>query len=387
MRRNRLFELAYEGVDPMRTVGRATGFRGVPPLRPRDQRAFSLVELLVAIAIIGALVALLLPAVQSAREAARRTQCASNLRQIGIGLQNYHDARKVFPPAYVGSTRQNGSAFGVTYPDGNGNGPSGFAWGALLLPFVEEANLFGQINFRAPCWAPENAFAAQTKVSVYLCPSASGGNDGFSVDRYVGDPWGPELIPVGSNPYRPPVRLAHCHYVTSAGCHQPWGREIVFDNFDLPELVTSGGAAVETLIEGAFYRNSRLSAKSFADGLSCTVFIGEHSSVLSDKTWVGVPPFGVTCPKFPFASDCNSGGALVGAHSGPDAHDRPQVIIHAPNNPVGHTDQMWSEHGDGCNVLFGDGSLRFIQEQIDLYLWVALTTRAGNEVMSADVLQ
>ena len=346
--------------------------------------AFSLVELLVVIAIIGVLVALLLPAVQAARESARRSQCLSNLRQIGIGLHNFHDAKKLFPPAYVGNPYQAGSAYGVSYPDGNGNGPSGFAWGALILPFIEEQNLYDRFNFKVPCWAPENAAAAQTKLSLFLCPSASSVTDGFSVDKYVGVPWDPDLIPVGSNPFNPPVLLAHSHYVTSAGNHQPWGRQVVFDDFDKPELVTGSGPPVLTYIEGAFYRNSHFSAKSFTDGLSNTVFVGEHSSILSDKTWVGVPPYSVSCPKFPFASDCNSGGDLVGVHSGPDAHDRPQVIIHAPNNPVGHTDQMWSEHGGGCNVMFGDGSVRFIEETIDPYLWVALTTRAGGEVMSGE---
>ncbi len=338
-------------------------------------------ELLVVVAIIGVLVAVLLPAVQRARESARRSHCVNNLHQIGVALHLYHDAKRVFPPAYVGNPYQSGAAFGVPYPDGNGNGPSGFAWGALLLPYLEGSSLAALFNFQAPCWAPENAAAAQTQVAVFLCPSASGGSDTFSVDQLVGPAWNPTLIPAGSNPYGPPILLAHSHYVTSAGCHQPWGRDAVYDNFDLPELVSAGGAPVETTIEGAFYRNSHLAARHFTDGLSSTVFIGEHSSVLSDKTWVGVPPGSMTCPKPPFASDCNGGGALVGAHSGPDAHDRPQVIIHAPNNPVGHTDQMWSEHGDGCNVLFGDGSTRFIDDYIDPFVWAALSTRAGKELI------
>ena len=354
-------------------------------IRRRPLHGFTLVELLVVIAITGVLISLLLPAIQAARETARRSQCLGNLRQIGVALLSYHDVKKVFPSAYLGDPNQTGSAFGVNYPDGNGNGPSGFAWGALLLPFIEEQNLHSQFNFNVPCWAPVNAAAAQTKVSVFLCPSASGGDGTFSIDQYVGDPWGPELIPVGSNPFSTPIIFSVCHYITNAGCHQPWGRELAINNFDLPEVVMIDGAPVKTYIEGSFYRNSHLGAKHFTDGLSHTIFLGEHSSYLSDKTWVGVPPFSVSCPKFPFASDCNSGGDLVGVHSGADIHDHPQVIIHAPNNPVGHTDQMWSEHGEGCNVSFGDGSARFIEENIDLDLWVALSTRNGNEMISGEI--
>ncbi len=348
----------------------------------RARSGFTLVELLVVMAVIGLLVGLLLPAVQAAREAARRAKCLNNLKQIGLALHNYHDARHVFPPAYVGDSYTTGSAFGASYPDGNGNGPTGFAWGAFILPFIEEQNLYDRFDFKSPCWAPVNAAPAQIKVPLFLCPSATGGDDVFSVDQYVGDAFGPDLIPVGSNPFSPPILLAHSTYVTSAGCHQPWGRVTAYDNFDQPELVTGNGPPVEASIEGAFYRNSRFSAKHFSDGLSTTVFVGEHSSILSDKTWVGVPPHSVSCPKYPFPSDCNSGGDLVGVHSGPDAHDRPQVIMHAPNNPAAHTDEMWGEHGDtGCNVLFGDGSVHFIVAEIDPFLWTNFTTRSGGDVI------
>ncbi len=219
-------------------------------------------------------------------------------------------------------------------------------------------------------------------MSTFLCPSASGGSDGFLLDRGQGNAWDPTL---SSTPFGPELRFAHSHYVTNAGIHQPWGRVTNFTDFKQLEMVTAGGLTTPAAIDGPFYRNARLRIKDVTDGLSKTVFLGEHSSILSNKTWVGVVPFAVTCPKDPFPSACNSGGALVAAHSGPDTHDRPQVIIHAPNDPFGHTDEMYAEHASGANVLLGDGSVHFIEEGINPFVWVALSTRNVGEMISEDL--
>jgi len=343
--------------------------------------AFTLIELLVVIAIIGVLVALLLPAVQAARESARRSHCSNNLRQIGVAVQNFHDGKQFYPPAYVGDPTVTGTVNGVSYPDTNGNGPSGFAWGAIILPYLEEESLHARFNMKAACWAPENLVSANTKVSVFLCPSVSDESDGFVVDRGIGDAWEPELDPT---PFNPEIKFAHSHYVTNSGIHQPWGRITAFNDFTKPETITSGGITSQALTDGPFYRNARLRAKDMPDGLSNTIFFGEHSSVLSNKTWYGVVPFSVTCPKFPFPSSCNSGGALVAAHSGPDTHDRPQTVIHAPNNPFGHTDEMYAEHPNGANVLLGDASVRFVPEDINPFVWVALSTRNVGEIIDGE---
>ncbi|MGD9722384.1 MAG: DUF1559 domain-containing protein [Pirellulales bacterium] len=341
--------------------------------------AFTLVELLVVIAIIGMLTALLLPAVQSAREAARRSQCTNNLKQMGLAIHEFHDAMLYFPPAYVGDPKATGTINGVSFPDGNANGPSGFAWGALILPYLEEANLQGLFNMKQACWAPGNLERAATKVSMFLCPSATGGSDGFFLDRGEGDAWDPSI---SATPYDPKLFFAHSHYVTNAGIHQPWGRETKYTDFRELEPVTAGNITSQAAIDGPFYRNAHLRAKDVVDGLTNTVFIGEHSSLLSNKTWVGVVPWVVTCPKEPFPSACNSGGAIVAAHSGPDTHDRPQVVIHAPNDPFGHTDEMYAEHVEGANTLFGDGSVRFIEEGINPFVWVAMSTRNVGEIIS-----
>lgn len=353
----------------------STPARG-PRRAGRSSHGFTLIELLVVIAVIGMLVSLLLPAVQQAREAARRMQCANNLKQLGIALHNYHEAHGVIVPAYVGAPLVSGTVNGVTFPDDNDNGASGFAWGALLLPQLDQAPLSAQFHFDRPCWDSSNAQQAATKLAVFLCPSATGGSDGFTLQRYNGST---AFAPDNPGPYNPGITFAHSHYVTNAGIHQPWGRESQMADFSIPEPVPAAAGAPAT-ISGPFYRNACLRFSDITDGLSQTVFLGEHSSILSDKTWVGVVPWSATCPKPPFPSNCNSGGALVGAHSGPDIHDRPQVIIHAPNNPFGHTDEMYSQHTAGANVLLGDGSVRFVSEYIYALTWVALSTRGDGDL-------
>jgi prepilin-type N-terminal cleavage/methylation domain-containing protein/prepilin-type processing-associated H-X9-DG protein len=121
----------------------------------RGRRGFTLVELLVVIAIVGLLLSLLLPAVQSAREASRRTQCASQLRQLGVGLQAHHAARNSFPP---GGVERRGRRL---------------AWSVYLLPYIEQGALYRDFHLRSAFAAPENQRAASRAVAIYLCPSTA----------------------------------------------------------------------------------------------------------------------------------------------------------------------------------------------------------------------
>ncbi len=341
-------------------------------------RGFTLIELLVVITIIAILVSLLLPAVQQAREAARRTQCRNNLKQLGLAIHNYHDVHRVLPAAYLCSPVVSGSASGVSYPDDNRNGASGLGWGVLILPYLEQSALSAQFDPTIPFWVPQQAVAAKTKLTAFLCPSAVGGSDGFELRRYTS---GNNEEPGNSQPYSAGIFLSHSHYVTMAGTQGPWARPATYSvDFAVPEPIPGAGAAT---IDGAFYRNSRIRFADITDGTSNTVFVGEHTSRLSDKTWVGVVPYSVTCEKERgvLTDRCDSGGALVQGHSGPDLHDHPQVIIHQPNHPAQHADQLESDHVGGCQCLFGDGAVRFMSQYMDGFVWAAHCTRGSGEVV------
>ncbi|HEX6961434.1 MAG TPA: DUF1559 domain-containing protein [Lacipirellula sp.] len=147
-------------------------------MAPCARGAFTLVELLVVVAIIGVLVALLLPAVQAAREAARRSHCQNNLRQIGVALHAYHGANGAFPVGCVEKRVH-------SKPEARQ-----LAWSASLLPQLEQQPLWQSIDFSSPYDSPRNAAAARTKVPVYLCPSTTrlaAGRDGTVVTSPAGD--------------------------------------------------------------------------------------------------------------------------------------------------------------------------------------------------------
>ncbi|TWT33074.1 DUF1559 domain-containing protein [Blastopirellula retiformator] len=345
----------------------------LPNFRQRTERqsGFTLVELLVVIAIIGILIALLLPAVQQAREAARRMQCTNNLKQIGIGLHNYHDALGSFPSGYVShsnyssiSSLPSGDYDAVTW-----DATPGWSWAKLMLPFVEQANVADALPNRSKAWDPSLQAAAQTKLEMFLCPSSAGPTDALQVVDDAGDP-----LDKGSGA----IYLGRAHYVASHGQEECWG------DASGPSGGLNGDAG--KIADGPFFRNSRTRFRDVTDGLSNSVFCGEHTSRLSDKTWVGVVPGAFVHPKIASPENgAESAATLVLVHSGPAAGEQDAFgnpIIHPPNYPTLHVGQMQSDHLGGANVLLGDGSVRFISEVVNRQLFAAMTSIAEGEVIS-----
>jgi len=343
---------------------------------------FTLIELLVVIAIIAVLIALLLPAVQAAREAARRTQCVNNMKQIGLAIANYESAVGCIVPGYISycSSGNCNSATAATLPPQSAvpgynpdphsldSGP-GWGWLAMLLPFAEQSTLYAAMNVNLPTWAADNGTVVITQINIFLCPSANNPTPTCPmVDANL------NLLPV-ANQY-----FARANYQYNMGWNDT-SMTPAYVNYDDPVLGDNG----------PLYRNSRVRYAGVTDGLSNTVFASEKTPYLADSSWVGIIPGYRHFAYNAFASLGTGGlgvnydypGAILASHSGPSLYEDP-VVIHPPNSPLGHTDEFYSLHPGGANVLMGDSSVRFIKQSINLLAWQALSSRSNGEVISAD---
>ncbi len=350
----------------------------------RKNHGFTLIELLVVIAIMAILISLLLPAVQQAREAARRSQCKNNLKQMGLAIHNYHDAHTAFPAGY----------YSFATPDGTGpawaeidpttwDASPGWGWSAMLLPYLDQAPLYNALNVNSACWDVQNAASVRTKLPVFLCPSSSGGDEPFTLLDQAGAP----LSKRGNQ-----VVFGRSHYVASHGQESCWGEcgasatGIIFDNIYMSTTrpVTINGDA-SRVADGPFYRNSKTKFRNITDGTSNTIFLGEHSSILSEKTWVGVVPGTFTHPKFSSPENGPDAAAtLMLIHAGPSGGELDITgfpIIHSVNFPTYHVGQMISQHIGGGQICMGDGSVRFVSENIDLITWAELASMSEGEVI------
>jgi prepilin-type N-terminal cleavage/methylation domain-containing protein/prepilin-type processing-associated H-X9-DG protein len=329
-------------------------------MRPRTRKAFTLVELLVVIAIIAILIGLLLPAVQKVREAANRTRCENNLKQIGLALHNYHDTSRSFPPGYRDLNNDPNST-----PD-NDLGP-GWGWASFILPYMELDNVYKQINFTQTVGMGVNAQISVLPLKIFQCPA----------DPYQ-DPF-----PVYDSTFTSPIAIvAHGNYVGCNGWPECFSN--AGGNFQ-------GGSGGDGLVGGfgqqacgLFYRNSHYRFADVTDGTSNTIFVGERSNNHAPSTWTGAVPGG-RCPAWmagqppystppgPAYDNADFGEALVLSHG--NASHLPSADF-----PIWDPDTFYSMHtGPGANFLFGDGSVHFLSRSIDGNTFQYLSTIAGEE--------
>jgi prepilin-type N-terminal cleavage/methylation domain-containing protein/prepilin-type processing-associated H-X9-DG protein len=303
------------------------------------RRGFTLVELLVVITIIGILIALLLPAVQAAREAARRAQCASNMKQVAIALHNYESAMGCFPPGLIW--------------DCPGSRCYVWGWSAYILPYMEQKALYDQIDFKHP-WSYAGGFPStngtnwgvtQTIIWNFLCPS---------------DPQGGERIWVGAGAPKGTPQAGPTHV---AG---------VSDSYDFSHNPSTGKGDDYTPrdfpgVDSIFGANRSCSIAQIKDGTSNTLMIGEitgggkgtadgniwaSANICDTRDGINYPPY--TVPE---------GGKFIFGVSG-----------------------FSSYHPGGCNFAMADGSLTFLSQNIDQKVLTALTTRDGANVHNSGLV-
>lgn len=355
-----------------------------------DHRGFTLIELLVVIAVISILIALLLPAVQSAREAARRAQCVNNLKQIGIALHNFHDTNNEFPAGYIdGQTNPNDT------PDLD-MGP-GWGWASALLPFIDQQPLFNSINFNQNITSLSNLTSVTTTINGFLCPS---------------DPYPQHVVLYDSSFSNPIAEVAHSNYAGVCGWEESFmnaggnPQPFYINNNDPNDSPITAGDPTDGILSlgiacsfgkagvGMFYRNSKNRMANVVDGLSNTVIVGERCAAHSPSTWVGavtgarVPAWMATTPwtipNTPPSQCQNTGNGTPYDNADFDealclAHGN---FTHKPNSdhPLFDPDTFWSFHPGGDNFLFGDGSVHFLKNGIDGRTYQYLMTIAGGEI-------
>ncbi|WP_422926358.1 DUF1559 domain-containing protein [Singulisphaera sp. PoT] len=335
---------------------------------------FTLIELLVVITVIGALIALLLPAVQAAREAARRVHCVNNLKQINIGLQNYESTNRSFPPG------------AITYqetPLDCTQARRGHSLFTMLLPELEQGPTYNAINFSFAAVGMQGSYNAgainntafSTRISAYICPS-----------DFNQLPYSSKLQNPSGESYNAYTQGSYAGMVGTVDIFRWW--------CGCPATYRDGFICVgqvELKPDGAFGYNFSFPQVAFTDGLSQTILIGEFSRFRNDPDRI--------FNQWNSALYYNSGMTGVTRPQGlatsvPTINQNLRVPDYSWNNPVTWKNDpqnrtmgqfgFRSQHPNGANFGFGDGSVRFIKQEISQKLYWSLSTRAGAEVISSD---
>jgi len=325
-------------------------------------RGFTLIELLVVIAIIAILIALLLPAVQQAREAARRTQCKNNLKQLGLALHNYHDTFNTFPPAHTRTQS-------AVPANGTLTGWRGFSAHAMLLPYIEQNNLYTSIDFNTYFDAPQNTIARRTIIAAYLCPSdtpfpgsANRGNNSYpgcmgpSLGQYVN----PIGIRDGVFSFDVTVRMRDLLDGTSNTI--AFGEHLMGDN-------NNTSYRPGDVVRGITWTGTSLTKPTQAEldvyGTACQAGTANHHSHGGREWAIGMPAqtlFNTMVPpnwKFPTCQPCAGCGWMDSQGAFPAR----------------------SRHVGGVQITLADGSSRFVSENVDLATWQNLGSTRGGEVI------
>ena len=301
-----------------------------PRLFEKNSRAFTLVELLVVIAIIGVLVALLLPAVQAARESARRTQCMNNFKQVGIALQNYHSTYQEFPP---GSFYNHPSCNGIPMLNGPG-------WGVEILPHIEQLNIddLWRDEGAMGIYGPNNVKVAENRIEFFLCPS---------------DPQD-EWLNVGSIG-GVPIRWWNSNIGGVADSVSAWTDDLqCFIGNNLPKHDPIAG-------NGMMINKVGIRLADVTDGSSNTIMIGEITGGEPDSRRGWIYANGTL-----FSTGWGINGAVTIPGEG--------VFIQSGEAPFS------SYHPGGCHFGRADSSTQFVSENIDVLALVAITTRAAEDL-------
>lgn len=338
----------------------------------RHRNAFTLVELLVVIAIIGILVALLLPAVQAAREAARRTQCTNQLKQVGLALQNYHDTHGVLPPALLNSGRRRNGA--IYYPEGVLNHTG---W-AMMLPFIEESTLHDKYNFNIPT----------NTSSPYGVPTVSNVDDRYNSQLTSVKPTWLMCASAPGNAEAPSTYRPHTN--TFYTRFKAWRTNYLFATGVHTDYSAPWGVYTYDIRRGAFGNNGAAKYSQIRDGLSNTIAVGEASGGRYNgvgKTSSHYGPWGLTGTH----TCCH--GRVVTASSRQVAHSYNAVYqrdwhINAPwrGRADGKT-YAWvfnSAHPGGAQFVMNDGTVKFLADSMDYDTFARLNYIGDGEVLDMD---